>query len=60
MLALPTGTQTEISKTNITIPLVLMASEIVQGFENQKREECHNTNPIVTRIENQKRKTGMS
>ncbi len=51
MLTLLTGTQTEISKNNITIPLVLMASDIVQGFENKKREECHSTNPIVTRIE---------
>jgi alpha-galactosidase/6-phospho-beta-glucosidase family protein len=33
-----------------------MASDIMQGFEKKKKKECHNTNPIVTRTENQKKK----
>jgi hypothetical protein len=45
MLTLLTGTQTEISKNNITISLVLMASEIVQGFESKKEKNV--TIPIL-------------
>jgi hypothetical protein len=45
MLTLLTGTQTEISKNNITIPLVLMASDIMQGFENIREKNV--TIPIL-------------